>query len=321
MAIVYKSESSGVSDFRDTNNQSYWIDMLQYPSNLESSPEYGKNKVAFFINVQGQGKFASNDQNSMELMDIPESEYTKVLAGRAVIESVGELAKKAGIDLTVAKKMKRLASAIVLYTPVNVRTSYSTTWSEDDFQSEEFYAESALALGKMAAEPSWDQAESTTKTILGGVAAKTLNGMNYVQRATQMTPGNAKAEQLFKGVNFREFMFDYQFAPKSQEEAKNILNIIRMFRYHMLPEFKDQASFLYIYPSEFEIKFYKGAKENEFIERYMTCVLTNVIVDYTPNGQFNTFANGMPTQINMTLNFKELALTTKETSPYDRQGV
>jgi hypothetical protein len=29
-------------------------------------------------------------------------------------------------------------------------------------------------------------------------------------------------------------------------------------------------------------------------------------------GQFNTFKDGMPTQINVTLTFKELALLTKE---------
>jgi hypothetical protein len=29
---------------------------LQYPLNLDTSPEYGKHKVVFFINVSGNGK-------------------------------------------------------------------------------------------------------------------------------------------------------------------------------------------------------------------------------------------------------------------------
>ena len=94
-----------------------------------------------------------------------------------------------------------------------------------------------------------------------------------------------------------------------------------MFKHHMLPEFKDEAKFLYIYPSEFNIKYYKGSDENKYIEKQMTAVLTRVNVDYTPNGQFNTFANGMPTQINLTLSFRELSVPTKETSPYDAHGV
>jgi hypothetical protein len=157
--------------------------------------------------------------------------------------------------------------------------------------------------------------------VTKAAVSKLLNGMSYVQKATGITPGNAKAEQLFKGVDFRTFNLEYQFTPKSEDEAKAVLDIIRLFRYHMLPEFYDDASFLYIYPSEFEVKYYKGDKENEFLEKQMTAVLTNCNINYTPNGQFNTFENGMPTQINMNLTFKELSKPDKSTSPYDRSGV
>jgi hypothetical protein len=34
-------------------------------------------------------------------------------------------------------------------------------------------------------------------------------------------------------------------------------------------------------------------------------------VNYTPNGAFNTFDDGMPTQINVQLAFLELAILTK----------
>jgi len=90
------------------------------------------------------------------------------------------------------------------------------------------------------------------------------------------------------------------------------LNIIRSFKYHMHPEFKDTTGFLYIYPSEFDIVYYKGTQENLNIHRHTSCVLTEMNVNYTPNGIFSTFANGMPTQINITLTFKELMLLSKE---------
>ena len=123
---------------------------------------------------------------------------------------------------------------------------------------------------------------------------------------------NPKKEQAFKNVDFRTFSFDYQFAPKSATEAENVLNIIRSFKYHMHPEFKDTTGFLYIYPSEFDIVYYKGTQENLNIHRHTSCVLTEMNVNYTPNGIFSTFANGMPTQINITLTFKELMLLSKE---------
>lgn len=317
MAIVYKDSGQTTSDFEDTLGQRYQIENLQYPSSLDSSPEFGFNKVVFFINVQGGGKFAQDKANSMRLMDVPPSEYENYLAGRKLAESIGETASKFGVNLTVARKMKRLNAAIVLYVPTNLRTGYSVNWQEEDFQKEELNAELMLQVGKFMSGGE----SSVLGTVGSRVGTRILNGQEYRQKATGMTPGNAKAEQLFKGVNFRDFNFDYQFSPRSEKEAESVLKIIRMFRHHMLPEFKDESNFLFIYPSEFEIRIYKGAKENEYIERFMTCVLTNIIVDYSPNGQFNTFENGMPTQINMSLSFRELSITTKETSPMDKQGV
>ena len=80
----------------------------------------------------------------------------------------------------------------------------------------------------------------------------------------------------------------------------------------MHPEFKDSGSFLYVYPSEFDITYFHNNKENLNIHRHTSCVLTELSVNYTPNGQYATFENGMPTQINLQLTFKELGLITKE---------
>ena len=65
-------------------------------------------------------------------------------------------------------------------------------------------------------------------------------------------------------------------------------------------------------------KYHFVIRNNEFMQQtigaiYSTCPDPNIVsVNYTPNGQFNTFENGMPTQINITLQFKELALLTKD---------
>jgi hypothetical protein len=123
---------------------------------------------------------------------------------------------------------------------------------------------------------------------------------------------NPKKEQIFKGVDFRTFAFDYQFFPRSATEASNVLNIIKTFKYHMHPEFKDNNNFVYIYPSEFDIFYYQNGEENPNLHRHTSCVLTELNVNYTPNGAFTTFDNGMPTQINVTMNFRELALLTKD---------
>ena len=124
---------------------------------------------------------------------------------------------------------------------------------------------------------------------------------------------NPKKEQVFKGVDFRTFSFDYQFFPRDIDEAANVLRIIEEFKYHMHPEFKeDTNNFVYVYPSEFDITYFTNNRENRKLHRHASCVLTDININYTPNGVFTTLPNGMPAQINMTLNFRELALMTKD---------
>lgn len=307
---------------------------LQYPNNLDNSPEYGGNRVVFFINVVSNSKI--NKESGLGNVDfrtltteLPPNQFGKQAAEniKELLYSVGETL---GTNINVAGPKKRLRAAISLYVPNALQTSYSTMWGEQDLATGEFIDEllgsgiDALKSIKGDGPGVGAAATDALKTVGAKRIRETIAGMSYVQKATQMTPGNAKAEQLFHGVDFRTFSFDYQFAPKTKEEAKTVLEIIRMFRHHMLPEFADKSSFLYIYPSEFDIKYYKGDKENQFIEKQMTAVLTNMTVNYTPNGQFNTFGgemDGMPSHINITLSFKELGLLSKETSPFTSVGL
>ena len=141
-------------------------------------------------------------------------------------------------------------------------------------------------------------------------ALQNVPGGDAVQAMAGVAP-NPKKEQIFKNMDFRTFQYDYQFFPRSMEESANIRNIINTFRYHMHPEFKDDDGFLYIYPGEFEIYYYMGDSENPFVHKHTSAVLKEVNVNYTPQGQFTSFDNGAPTQINMTLSFQELSILTK----------
>ena len=121
-----------------------------------------------------------------------------------------------------------------------------------------------------------------------------------------------RSENLFKAIDFRTFSFEYNFFPRNPAEAQNIRNIIKMFKLHMHPEYKDSNGFLFIYPSEFDIFYYNNGKENLNLHRHTSCVLTEMNVNYTPNSSFTSFENGMPTQINVSLTFKELSILTKK---------
>ena len=84
----------------------------------------------------------------------------------------------------------------------------------------------------------------------------------------------------------------------------------------MAPELQERNSRYLTLPSEFDIHYmYKAQNgngyENDFYGRVGTCVLENVSTNYTPNG-VKSFANGAPTQITMSLSFKEIETLTKE---------
>lgn len=320
--------------FKVEDLSSYDVTNYSYPSDLASDPRYGKNKVLFFINVQGGGDIATTKQSLLLNNDAVGSRYAgtrvkqaqeaKVAAGKAsaaLLESYkqSELANKI---LKATAPNKRLKSAIALYMPEALTKTYSVSWNdESDMVQSAANATAIIAIGNdFSGEKSGPTLEDAVKAQVGSAATKLLNGMKYTQKALGITPGNSKAELLFNQVDFGGMTFDYRFAPRSSDEASNVLKIIRMFRHHMLPEYFDKQNFLYIYPSEFEIRYYKEDKESEFLERHITCVLTNMTINYNPNGQFTTFENGMPTHINITLTFKELGVPTKETSPYDSAG-
>ena len=298
------------------NNLTYKISDLQYPEDLDTSEQYGQNRVIFLINVTGESKLDKNSIRGEQVKDIPPSEY-KVNAARKAGENIAEATGLGKVSaLRSTQRLKRLTSAISLYIPNDLNTSYNVSWNENENDSNNILAQlgADVAGGK--------NMFGAGATALGTKFAQALTESKTIQKAARVTQ-NTKKEQLFQGVDFRTMNFSYQFAPKNEIEAENVLKIIRMFRHHMLPEFADENEFIYIYPSEFEIKYFKGDTESKYLEQHFTAVLTNCIINYTPTGQFVTFENGMPSQINMTLTFRELFLPSKETSGdgrYEQEG-
>lgn len=247
------------------------------------------------------------------------------LAG-GVIAGVGTAAVAVNTkNSTFSRPQKRLKAAIALHVPNQLSIRYGAGWSD-----EETFAMQALINGGKEAARAMEEAgkalangktEEAKSAIIGGgksissivanVALSKGPNAGAMSAMTGLAP-NPMKEQVFKGVDFRTFTMEYQFAPRSIEESNNVYNIIQAFKYHMHPEFKDTNNFLYLYPSEFDIEYHHNGQENLNIHRHTSCVLTELNVNYTPNGNFSTFREGRPTQINVSMTFKELTVLTKE---------
>ena len=328
-------------------SETYRTDNYSYPSDLMTNQRtYGGNYVIFYINVSVDSKLikSASEADLVPVDDIPPRDRGDLIAmnlsktklgaantvavvGGAVLAktvglgsgtsttllaagTVGTVAT-ANIASSATRAQRRLKTAIAMHVPNQLSIRYGVQYSDDDTAALQMIAAGGSELLNAVKSNNYKNLGGTAQAIVTNLALSKGPGASGMSAATGLAP-NPKKEQLFKGVDFRTFTFDYQFFPRDVTEANNVMEIIKQFKYHMHPEFKDAHNFVYIYPSEFDIYYYQNGEENLNLHRHTSCVLQEMNVNYTPNGTFSTFENGMPTQINVSLGFKELALLTKD---------
>lgn len=216
---------------------------------------------------------------------------------------------------TASRETKRIKTAIQLPMPNNLATNYTANWGEVDTK----FFDMIMRAGPAAAEtitaaftgkpipPSGaDLAASValvTQSALGGGGVSAATGL----------AANPKKEVIFDNMGFRTFTLEYKFFPRSEQEAEKIRNIVQTLKYHMHPEYLSKDRFTYVYPSEFDITFFNSdGAENLWINKIATSVLTNININYTPEGTWAAHNGGSPVAMQVQMTFKELSILTKE---------
>jgi hypothetical protein len=210
-------------------------------------------------------------------------------------------------------KTKRLQDVITLHMQERPSVSYGINYQDKDL---------GILGGFLGSDTSMsDAAMSERKSGLGQSLAlqiakipSILPGLGSITDIIQLggkVKTNPFREVFFEGIDYRKFNFKYKFMPKNNSEVVAVYNIINKFKEHMHPELAAGGAF-YLYPSEFEISYYYNNKENGYFNKIATCALTDMNVEYGGE-QFSSFSTGAPTEINVTLSFRELELITKET--------
>jgi len=150
-------------------------------------------------------------------------------------------------------------------------------------------------------------------------AASLIPGFENAEAAYDKAKGqavNPQQEMVFSRVNFREFEFPFEFAPKNAQEKDQMHKIINLFKFHMHPEYQGDTKGFFNVPSEFQITYMYRENINTYIPRISRCVLANMNIDFAPEGVFSTFKadNGgaAPVMATMNLTFKETEIMTKE---------
>ena len=157
----------------------------------------------------------------------------------------------------------------------------------------------------------------------GGLIGATLGslaGGGSLQGGLESTfnvKSNPYKEQTFQGVGFRPFEFQFVLRSRSQTESNLIHNIVNAFRAYSKPSFKTAGkSGTFAYPKEFRIEFLTVDDgeyiTNQFIPQIKYCICTSVATNFTGGGGWKSFAEGAPTDVQLSLSFQETEIITQE---------
>ena len=161
-----------------------------------------------------------------------------------------------------------------------------------------------------------DQAKSAVKGLF--TAGAIGLDPNEVLARTQGAVINPNLELLFKGPALRPFNFTFQMGARNEGDSLQIMEILRFFKQGSAPQ-RTEAQMLIKAPHTFQIEYLHRGTKNKFLNEIKECALLSVGVNYTPNNNYATFANGAPVSIELTLGFKELDPVFND--DYEGEGV
>jgi len=229
----------------------------------------------------------------------------------------------------------RLPAIIKLFMPPTVEVSYDPSYTDSEVG---LTANQANRIANIFQEDGTTKGEKFKKAVTDVFKDQNLISQINLAAIDTIAPGfkailfarsgkiiNNRLELIFSGLNKRSFNYTFKFLPKSYQEAKAVHNIVRRFKFHMLPEIQGDVttSRTFVTPDVFDIKYMiSDGKENEYINKISTCVLENMNVKYGGD-RYQTFDPSMaeagapegmkapPVQTELTLQFKELELVTQ----------
>tara|TARA_B100000941_G_scaffold260427_1_gene211956 strand:+ start:55 stop:948 length:894 start_codon:yes stop_codon:yes gene_type:complete len=222
---------------------------------------------------------------------------------------------------------KPVRKTIILPIPQNIQDNNGAQWGENKLND---FAAAALGIVGSVVE------SDNLKDIPGNVTKK-MNELqsggggsdvaNYAKMVAATTAVNAlganvtiggllarssgqvinqNLEMVFGGVTIRSFNFGWDLVPRSREEAYVVKSIIRSLKIHSAAKLDNDGMGFLNAPDIFRIGYYKGGKPHPFLNRFKTCALTNMSVNYTGSGTYTTYDDGTPVHMKLDISFKEL---------------
>ena len=321
---------------------------LSYPMNVQQNFQNG-HYMLFYVNVQDKTKYQYSKDTSKQINDNFKGESDKELRYQKLrqIKNKKRALKKAYTDeeallaqesarsgqsnvkkgvSALFNNTTRISDSVALYLPPNVEDN--TTAGYNDMRTGlagylaatgiDLRGKDAAAIAQSVVASGGQLLDAAAKRAVSELAEVTLGAEGTTELINKAfgQADNPYMEVLFDAMALRTFTYNFNFAPKNQQEAFEVQKIIQLFRFHMAPELRGGQSRFLGLPDQFDIHYMFLSKdgiasENNYYNRIATCVLQNCAVNYTPNG-VKSFEDGGPTTTTMTLTFKETELLTKD---------
>ena len=275
---------------------------------IRSGPETGAENA-------GTGNSSYYKQIGVDKFDNP------IMAKRDA-NSAG--ARKTGVS-SAFNNTHRITDSVAMYLPPSVEDTTTANYNDSKTGIAGFLVATGVAAQGGDAAKIAKSLVAGTEGILGDMAAKSIGavaelagaegGEALVKKAFGEAD-NPYMEVLFDSMSLRTFTYNFNMAPRNEQEAYEIQRIIQLFRFHMAPELRPGINRYLGLPSQFDIHYMflsrdGQASENSFYNKISTCVLQDCKINYTPNG-VKSFEDGGPTATTMALTFKEIELLTKD---------
>ncbi len=305
---------SNKADEGGTDNKNALSNPTSVPAKLDAKSEPGTRESNFGIHVFPTTLRTGRDGQDflkIDMMAFKASDLRKAGAG-------GKLSTTSDRDPN-----RQSIGTVILPVPGGIQDSQQVTWNKDTINPMQL-ALSNIALtaiekgiGEGAVEGA-DVIKSAldspdTKTALGKYIAGQASGAQNLLTRTTGAIMNPNMELLFNSPQIRNFSFAFTLAPRSREEAKTVIKIIRFFKQGMSPIRSKSRLFLKS-PHTFRLAYKRngsessgfGVNDHPYLNKFKECAMGSFTVNYTPNGAYSTYEDGVMTAYQINMNFQEM---------------
>lgn len=213
---------------------------------------------------------------------------------------------------------QRIIGKVFLPIPGGISDTNSVTWGSDTMTSLESglaamvdeIISSGAAAGAGVVESQTGEIFKHSGDVKTGVKAyftSTAIGKSNILARTEGAIQNPNMELLFSGPTLRPFTFTFKLSARGIKDRDQIRQIIRFFKQGMAVQ-RTQSQLFLKAPHTFKIRYlHKDPNQDHpYINKIKECALQSFTVNYTPEGNYMTFADGLMTSYEITMQFQEL---------------